>query len=717
MSADNDAAPARKLPGNLQTNPVLSQWIKLRREGVVEICPGKVEIGQGILTALAQIAADELDVGLERIRLVPANTATSPDEGMTSGSFSVIMSGMAVRQACAEARSIFLAEASSRLGVPAENLRVEDGLIRSAGNETVSYFDLADAGLLDRNATGAAAPKPASERHWSGRSVERIDLPDKIFGTPRYVHDLTFDGLLHGRVLRPPMPRAKLLTLDEEPVRQMPGVRALVRDGSFVGVVADTEWNAELALRRLRELAAWEEAGPQFPDEGRLVEWLKSATSEYVVVNERKAAQPATPVRTVKREYSRPYMAHASIGPSCAVAQFSPAGSGEPRVRIWAATQGIRNLQKDLALVLGLPLSEIVLQHCEGSGCYGHNGADDVALDAALLARAVEGSPVRVQWSREEELGWSAFGPTMAVAVEADLDADGEICGWRHEIWSNGHTSRPGRGATPTLLAGYDLANPAPRTPAINPPLATGGGSDRNAIPSYDFPSWQISRHHVTDMPIRVSALRALGATANVFAIEGLMDELAVERGENPVAFRLRHLADPRAKAVLHAAAERFGWSERQKREGWGYGVAYAPYKGDGAYCAVIAEVEVEREIRVHRLVIGVDVGEVINPDGVANQIEGGAIQATSWTLKEAVRFDGSRILSTNWDTYPILRFSEVPAVEVVICKQADKPPMGAGEAAQGPTTAAIANAVFDAIGLRVYDLPLTPERIIAAMG
>ena len=261
MSADNDAAPARKLPGNLQTNPVLSQWIKLRREGVVEICPGKVEIGQGILTALAQIAADELDVGLERIRLVPANTATSPDEGMTSGSFSVIMSGMAVRQACAEARSILLAEASSRLGVPAENLRVEDGLIRGSGNETVSYFDLADAGLLDRNATGTAAPKPASERHWSGRSVERIDLPDKIFGTPRFVHDLTFDGLLHGRVLRPPMPRAKLLTLDEEPVRQMPGVRALVRDGSFVGVVADTEWTAELALRRLRELAAWEEAG------------------------------------------------------------------------------------------------------------------------------------------------------------------------------------------------------------------------------------------------------------------------------------------------------------------------------------------------------------------------------------------------------------------------------------------------------------------------
>jgi CO/xanthine dehydrogenase Mo-binding subunit len=497
----------------------------------------------------------------------------------------------------------------------------------------------------------------------------------------------------------------------------MPGVKAVVRDGGFVGVVADTEWHAELALRRLRELASWEDAAPQLPDESRLVEWLKSAASELALVDERKATRPVVPARRIKRDYSRPYIAHASIGPSCAIAQFSPAGSGNPRLRVWTSSQGIRNLAKDLALCLGIPADNMVLQHAEGAGCYGHNGADDVALDAALLARAVEGSPVRLQWSREDELGWAPFGPAMAVTLEAGLDADGELLDWRHEIWSNGHTSRPGRAPTPVLLAAYDMQAPAPRIPATNVPLASGGGSERNAIPAYDFPSWRILRHHVTDMLIRTSALRGLGAFLNVFAIESFLDELAAERGEDPIAIRLRHLSDPRARAVIEAAAERFGWRAWQRREGWGRGVGYAPYKGNGAYCAVIAEVEVEREVRVRRLVIGVDVGEVINPDGVANQIEGAAIQATSWTLKEAVRFDRTRITSTSWESYPILRFSEVPAIDVVIRNHPDAPPMGAGEAALAPTAAAIANAVFDAIGVRVRDLPLTPDRIIAAMG
>lgn len=716
MSTPDDAAPRRKLPDSLWANPTLSRWIRLRPEGIVEIHPGKVEIGQGILTALAQIAADELDVRLERIRLIPADTATSPDEGMTSGSLSIQHSGIAVRYACAEARSIFLGEAATLLGVPVDSLSVEDGLIRSPGNQTVSYFDLAGEGLLDRKATGAAAPKAASKRCWSGIDVERLDLPDKIFGVPRYVHDMVLPGLLHGRVLRPPAPQAKLLKLDADAAQQMPGVKAVVRDGSFVGVVADTEWHAELALRRLRELALWEEAGPQLPDETQLVAWLKNTTSELVLVDERKTSQPIERARTIKRGYSRPYIAHASIGPSCAVAQFTPAGSDAPRLRVWTASQGIRNLERDLALTLNMATEDMVLQHTEGAGCYGHNGADDVALDAALLARAVEGSPVRVQWSREDELAWAPFGPAMAVALEAGLDADMNVCEWRHEIWSNGHTSRPGRAPTPTLLAAFDLGAAAPRIPAINVPLTAGGGAERNAIPAYDFPSWRISRHHITDMPIRTSALRSLGGFVNVFAIESFMDELAAERGEDPIAFRLRYLRDPRARAVIDVAAKRFGWNGWQKREGWGHGIGYAPYKGNGAYCAVIAEVEVEREVRVHRLIIGVDVGEVINPDGVINQIEGGAIQAASWTLKEAVRFDRSRITSTHWKDYPILRFSEVPSVDVIICNDPTAAPLGTGEAALGPTAAAIANAVFDAIGVRVRDLPITPDHIIAAM-
>ncbi|MGB0084286.1 MAG: molybdopterin cofactor-binding domain-containing protein [Rhodomicrobiaceae bacterium] len=713
--ANQDASP--DLRGNLRSNPVLSKWVRLRPEGVVEVHPGKVEIGQGILTALAQLAADELDVALERIRLVPANTVSNPNEGMTSGSMSIQDSGMAVRQACAEARAIFLAAAAERLGVPAETLTVEDGIIRGQGNLSVSYFDMAEDGLLDRKATGAVAPKPVVARRVAGRSVARLDLPDKVFGAPRYIHDLVLPGMLHGRTLRPSAPGSKLIRLDADEVRQMPGVRAVVRDGSFAGVVADTEWHAAEALARLRKLAIWEEPAPQLPDEAQLPAWLKAARDEPNVVVERNAPSTAAIARTVRRDYSKPYIAHASIGPSCGIAQFDKAEGGKPVLRAWTHSQGIFNLQKDLTVLLAMPAEDILIEHREGAGCYGHNGADDVVLDAVLLARAVAGSPVRVQWSREEELGWAPFGPAMTVSIEADLDETGAIQAWRHDVWSNGHTSRPGRGAIPTLLAASDLEKPFPRLPAILIPFAGGGGAERNAVPPYDIPSLKVTNHYLTDMPIRTSALRSLGAFANVFAAESFMDELAAEAGEDPVAFRLRQLSDSRARAVIEAAAERFGWTGRQKREGVGHGIGYARYKGRGAYCAVLAEVEAGREVRVRRLVIGVDVGEAINPDGLANQIEGGAIQGTSWALKEAVRFDRTHIISDNWEAYPILQFSEVPAVEVVICNHPEEPVMGAGEASQGPTAAAIANALYDAIGVRVHELPLTPERIIAAMG
>ncbi len=713
------SAPASSggLPGNLRLNPKLSRWISLLPEGVVEIRPGKVEIGQGILTVLAQIAADELDVALERIRMVPARTATSPNEGVTSGSLSVADSGMAVRQACAEARAILVAAAAARLDAPAETLAVEDGIIRGPGNLSVSYFDMAGEGLLDRDATGGAAPKPVSQRRFAGRSVERVDLADKIFGAPRFIHDLALPALLHGCVLRPPCPSAKLLSLPVDAVQAMPGVKAVVRDGSFAGVVADSEWHAGRALERLRAAVTWEEPAPSLPDETQLTAWLRSAPSQERPIAERLADKPEAPVRTIRRDYSRPYIAHGSMAPSCAVAQFREAADGGKQLMVWTHSQGVFNLRADLALALGMPPDAILVEHAEGAGCYGHNGADDVALDAALLARAVPDLPVRVQWSREDELGWSPFGPAMAVSIEAGVDAEGRICDWRHDVWSNGHTSRPGRAASPTLLASHDVAAAHPRIPAINPPVATGGGAERNAIPTYDFPSWRAINHYIADMPIRVSALRTLGAFLNVFASESFMDEIAAETGADPVEFRLRQLSDPRARAVIEAAAERFGWAAWQRREGWGHGIGYARYKSAGTYCAAIAEIEADAEIRVRRLVLAVDVGEAVNPDGVANQIEGGAIQATSWTLKEAVRFDRSRITSTQWDAYPILRFSEVPAVEVVICDHPEAPPMGAGEAAHGPVAAAIANAVFDAIGVRVRHLPLTPEHILEAMG
>jgi CO/xanthine dehydrogenase Mo-binding subunit len=372
-------------------------------------------------------------------------------------------------------------------------------------------------------------------------------------------------------------------------------------------------------------------------------------------------------------------------------------------------------LRADLAIVLKLPVESIVVEHMEGAGCYGHNAADDVALDAVLLAKAAGGRPVRVQWSRHDEMCHAPFGAAMAIEIEADLDADNEIIGWRHAIWSNGHAARPGRATQPALLAASEIANPYPRMISSNPPAANGGGGDRNSVPLYDLPVWTVTSHRLLTMPVRTSALRTLGAQGNVFAIESLLDEIAALRGEDPVAFRLRHLQDERAKDVIRAAARRAQWKPR-KQTGIGHGVGFARYKNTGAYCAAIAEIEGTDDIRVKRLTLAVDVGEAINPDGVINQIEGGAIQATSWVLKERVRFDRTHIISTSWTDYPILTFSEVPAVDVEIIQRPEIEPVGAGEAAHGPVTAAIANALYDCLGVRVRDLPITRDKIIAAM-
>jgi CO/xanthine dehydrogenase Mo-binding subunit len=415
-------------------------------------------------------------------------------------------------------------------------------------------------------------------------------------------------------------------------------------------------------------------------------------------------------VRTIRRQYTRPYLAHASIAASCAVAQWN----GD-QVHVWTHSQGVYLLRADLALVLKLPVESITVEHMEGAGCYGHNAADDVALDAVLLAKAARGRPVRVQWSREDEMAHAPFGAAMAIEIEADLDAAGDIVDWRHSVWSNGHAARPGRAAQPALLAAFELANPFPRMISSNPPQANGGGADRNSIPLYDFPAWQIESHRLKTMPIRTSALRTLGAQGNVFAIESLLDEIAGERGEDPMAFRLRYLNDERARNVIRAAARRAKWKP-EKRPGIGYGCGFARYKNTGAYCAVVAEIEGAEDIIVRKLTLAVDVGEAINPDGVINQIEGGAIQATSWVLKERVRFDRQHITSRTWTDYPILRFSEVPEVEVELIQRPQLDPVGAGEAAHGPVAAAIANAVFDGLCVRIRDLPITRDSIIRAM-
>jgi CO/xanthine dehydrogenase Mo-binding subunit len=664
--------------------------IRFERDRTVWIASGKVELGQGIITALAQIAAEELDVAFERVRIVPPSTAYSPDEGYTSGSMSIQEGGKGIREACVQARGALLAHAADLLGAPIGELAVEDGTITAKNGGSVTYWECAaEAGEVPPAGAGV---KPSGPAKIVGKSAPRIDLPAKVAGKPAYVQDMTLPGMLFARILRPSRPFSYLISLPEE---KLEGA-TLVRDGSFVGVLAEREELAIAAAAKLRAKAVWRETPVPEDFHG----WLRKNVTQRSVLKEVKGSPP--PGKSVKASYSKPFIAHASIGPSCAIARLK-----DGKLEVWTHSQGIFGLRHELSVVLQMKLEDIVVTHAEGAGCYGHNGADDVALDAALLARAANGRPVKLQWTREDEFAWEPYGPAMALDLEARLDASGSIVSWKHELWSNGHTNRPGRSPKPSLIAARHLEKPFDFAPAIDPALPPEGAG-RNAIPLYDFPDLEVVKHYVRETPRRASSLRALGAYGNVFAIESFMDELANAAGADPLEFRLKHLKDPRARAVLECL--NMNWNSWSGGENQGRGIGFARYKNIGAYCAVLAEVEAGEVLRVKRLVVAADVGLAVNPDGVANQLEGGAIQATSWTLKEE-----GRVGAISWEDYPILRFSEVPAVEVHLIKN-DLPSLGAGEAAQGPTGAAIANALHDALGVRVRDLPLTPERIVKAM-
>jgi nicotinate dehydrogenase subunit B len=704
---------------SLDHNRRLGTWVTVCPDGRILARSGKVELGQGILTALAQIVADELDVDPSRVTMVPATTTDSPDESYTAGSLSVQHSGEALRLVCAEVRSLLVTEAAGRLGLPAASLDVVDGSVIGPGDACITYWELADAALLERDATGAAIPKPVVERRWVGRSVPRPDLTAKIAGRPAYVHDLRMDGQLYGRVVRPASPAAVLRRIDGDRVWAIAGVVAVEVDGSFVGVVANREEVAIRAARMLGDAIEWEEH-VTLPDEQQLAEYQTTASATAEVLHDAAAgdghSSRAVPVRTLSARFTRPYLAHSSIGPSCAVARWDPHPGGST-LRVWTHSQGIHNLRRALAASLGLEPDDVIVAHVDGAGCYGHNGADDAALDAALLARVVPGRPVQVLWSREDELSWSPLAPAMVVDVTVEVGADGAPLSWKHEIWGNGHSSRPWSPGRPPLLAARHRADAAPAVAAGDPPMGNGGGSGRNSVPWYRAGSVEVVSHLLQAMPLRTSAMRALGAHLNVYAIEQVIDELAVDAGVDPVAFRLSLMADERARAVVEAAAEAGGWEHGLPGGTTGRGVGCARYKHVGAYCAVVAEVEAEREVRVIRLSIAADVGAPVNPEGVVSQLEGGALQAISWTLKERVRFDRIRVTSRTWEDYPILTFSEVPAVEVVLVGDSRAAPLGAGEASIGPTAAAIGNAVAAALGLRIRDLPLTAANIVAAIG
>jgi nicotinate dehydrogenase subunit B len=704
------SAPAvPTLPGSLVENPRLDRWIKFLPDRTVRIATGKVEIGQGVVTALGQIAADELDMPLDRVAVLSGDTTNGPDEMYTTSSLSIMMSGSSVRLVCAEVRAKALERAALRLNCSRDELSVVDGRFHQNGAPTdQDYWSVAAEIDLSQPATGSARPKAATSYKVVGQSVPRTDLPAKVTGGA-YVHDDRPGEMLHARTLRQPSRGATLNSLDEAAIRRAAkGDFQIVRVANFVAFVSSIEGVAQAAAAAAPQHAKWDNVARIAPAQQEAA-WLKGQPSDDRHIG---APEPATPsANVVQITVSRPYVAHASMAPSCAIVRFA-----DGHLTVKSHGQGMHPLRKNLAQALGLPIEAITAQHLHGAGCYGHNGADDAALDAALVAMQLPGKWIRLQWRREEEFGFEPSGPAMLVTLHVGLDARGRPADWTTEIWSPTHVQRPGSGSG-YLLATEAFANPPPEVQPTDPTEARGGGGTRNAVPLYDVPAHRILHHLVLRAPVRTSALRGLGALPNVYAIEMLMDELAERAGEDPVGYRLSIMSDKRARRLIELAAERSDWSNRKSLgSGKGLGLAFARYKNTAAYCAVAAAVTVQETVKVDRIWCVADAGLVINPDGGRNQLEGGVVQAISWTLKEQVKFDETGISSLDWNAYPILRFSEVPEIHAELVDGAGNPSLGLGECSVGPTAAAIGNAVKQALGVRIHDMPLTRERIMAAL-
>ena len=703
------------LPGSLPANPKLDSWLHIQPDGKVVVLAGKVEFGQGITTALMQIVADELEISMSRIVMIPTTTGISPNEGVTSGSQSIEYSGIALRYAAADARELLLERAASKLATPVAELKIHDGEIIAASGQKTSYWTLADSELFQRPVSTKVTLK---KRHTTiGQSIERVDIPAKVSGGSAYVQDMKLPGMLHARVVRPPAPHAAILNLQASAVEKMPGVIAVIQNGSFLAVVAQREEQAIRAQEVLQKNAQWKLANdlPQ-----SLAAWFRGMKQKPTVDTTVSAKQAIakSAVKVLSAQFTKPFIAHGSIGPSCAVALMQDGG-----ITVWTHSQGMYPLRADLIKTLGLPAEKIICIHKEGSGMYGQSGADDVALDAMLIARALPGKPIRVQWMRDDEFKWEPYGSAMIMNLEASLDQEGNIVDWKHELWSNTHSTRPGEPTGDNLLASWYLEKPFKPSPVKNIPQPAGG-SDRNAVPLYMFPNQKVVNHLLLDMPVRVSALRTLGAYANVFAIESMMDDLAKAAKLDPVQFRLKHLQDPRARDVITHVAKMAAWQKtplasKKKGKLYGRGIAFAKYKNLSVYVASIADVEIDPKsgkIVVTDLYASADGGLAINPNGFKNQIEGGLVQTTSWTLFESVPFNQEGIQVSSWAEYPILRFSDVPNVHVEIINREDEKSLGVGEGSQGPGCAAIANAVANALGQRIFDLPLTPDRVKAAL-
>jgi nicotinate dehydrogenase subunit B len=716
---------AEILPGSLSVaRPDTSRegafetFIEITADGTVTAFNGHVDLGTGIRTALGQIVAEELDVSFARVVVVLGDTSRVPNQGPTIASETIQITAVPLRKAAAQARHFLLARAAEKLELAVSDLTIEDGLIRGRDNRSISYGELIAGDTIRLELADEVPVKAVDAYTIVGQSVPRVDLPAKATGELVYVHDVRVPGMLHGRVVRPlyagvdagDFVGTSLIAVDESSIRDIPGLVAVVRIGDFVGVVAEREENAIKAAAQLK--VRWKPT-PVLPDLKELETALRAnpSTPRILIDKGDVDAAIAAADKPMQRTYVWPYQMHGSIGPSCAVADVR--GDG---VRVWSGTQNPHPLRADLALLLARPENEIDVIRMEAAGCYGRNCADDVTADAVLLSRAV-GHPVRVQLTREQEHAWEPKGTAQLMDVNGGLNADGGVAAYDFA------TRYPSNGAPALALL---LTGMIPAVPGV---FQMG---DRTAIPPYDYDAMRVVAH---DMPpiVRASWLRGVSALPNTFAHESYIDELATEAGVDPIEYRLRYLQDPRAIDLVNAVAQRAEWTPRPV---WkqpavegnivrGRGFAYAlyvhgPFPGKpAAWSAWITDVAVNKatgDVSVTRVVAGQDSGLMINPDGVRHQIHGNIIQSTGRALMEEVSFDRNSVTSREWGAYPIIKFPDIPKIDVLMLPRQDQPPLGVGESASVPSAAAIANAIFDATGVRFRELPFTPERILAGL-
>jgi nicotinate dehydrogenase subunit B len=685
-------------------------FLAIDATGNVTVYSGKVDLGTGVRTGITQIVAEELDLPMSRVTVIEGDTALTPDQGPSYGSLSIQNGGMQIRLAAATARRALLQEAAKRLNVPAGDLSLRDGVFRSISgtNKQTSFGELIGGKTFALKIDKEAPTKPPKDFKLVGKPVARLDIPDKITGRFTYMQDFRLPDMLHGRAIRPPAIGAKLESIDEASIADIAGLVKVVREGNFLGVVAQTEWAAIKAARQLK--ATWSD-WEGLPDQSRLWEHVRATkvAKEDVTSNVGDvAAALGQGARHLKATYNFAIHTHGSIGPSCAVAEIR-----DGKLTCWSASQATHNLRKQLATMLAMQPDNVRAIYVEGSGCYGRNGHEDAAADAALLARAV-GKPVRVQWMREDEHGWDPKGPPALIDLEAALDTGGNVIAWSSQFFI------PEGGAGNVALLAADHSG-LPHETAMAP----GNIQNNSALP-YGFPNIKTALHRLADTPLRPSWIRTPGRMQNTFANEGFVDELAVAAGADPIEFRLRYLKDPRGEEVLKRLASFAKWDNgtgpllASAEIASGRGVAYVKYELVRTYVAAVADVEVRRktgEIRVTRFYVTHDCGQIINPDGVRQQIEGNVIQTVSRTLKEEVTFDRSRVTSVDWASYPILTFPEVPEIHIELIDRPGEKPWGAGEPAASVVSAAISSAVFNAIGARLRSVPFTPDKVKAAIG